>query len=303
MPANNNNGCIAASSVLFGLLALVGTIVGFAALAQSRTTIPPGEVGIVLERGNLRSVGPGRHKIKPFVSEVILMDGKTQLLSQHHATPTKEGLSVQLDTTIQYRLDKDNADKVYLDVGEDYSEKLIAPTSSSIIRSLTSEKEAKALYTSGRQEIQASMQTQLTTILAPRGIIIEAVLLQGVVLPDQLRQSIELKAQSEQEVARMEFKMQQERLEAQQENERAGFRVEQERLEAERKAAEAEGIAEFQRIVSEGISENLIKWKALEATLELAKSPNSKLIFMGSGQDDLPVLLNGERALTNNGAQ
>ena len=125
----------------------------------------------------------------------------------------------------------------------------------------------------------------------------------GVVLPDQLRESIELKAQSEQEVARMEFKIQKERLEAQQENERARFRVEQEGLEAKRKAAEAEGIAKFQRIVSEGISENLIKWKALEATLELAKSPNSKLIFLGSGQEDLPVLLNGKRAMPNNDGQ
>ena len=293
-----NEGCICLSAI-FGVVALVGTIVGFVALAQSRTTIPPGEVGIVISRGNLRSVGPGRHQIQPFVSEVVLMDGKTQLLSQHHVTPTTEGLSVQLDTTIQYRLDKDNADKVYLDVGEDYAEKLIAPASSSILRSLTSEKEAKALYTSGRSEIQSAMQDRLTEILSPRGIIIEAVLLQGIVLPDQLRQSIELKAQSEQEVARMEFKMEQERLEAQQESERAGFRVEQERLEAQRKAAEAEGIAEFQRIVSEGISENLIKWKALEATLELAKSDNSKLIFMGNGQNDLPVLLNNGRALTN----
>merc|ERR1712013_157685 len=210
-------------------------------------------VGIVLERGNLRSVGPGRHKIRPFFSDVILMDGKTQLLSQHHVTPTKEGLSVKLDTTIQYRLDKDQADKVYLDVGGDYEEKLIAPAASSIIRGLTSEKEAKALYTSGRQEIQDSMEAKLASVLASRGIIIEAVLLQGVVLPDQLRESIELKAQSEQEVARMGFRMEQERLEALQENERAGFRVEQERLEADRKAAEAEGIAEFQRIVSEGI--------------------------------------------------
>merc|ERR1712183_373458 len=101
----------------------------------------------------------------------------------------------------------------------------------------------------------------------------------------------------------MEFQMDKERLEALQENERAGFRVDQERFESKRKAAEAEGIAEFQRIVSEGISENLIKWKALEATLELAKSPNSKLIFLGSGQEDLPVLLNGERALSNNNGQ
>ena len=160
-----------------------------------------------------------------------------------------------------------------------------------------------AMLTVDNRPIQASMETKLSSVLASRGIIVEAVLLQGVVLPDQLRESIELKAQSEQEVARMEFRMEQERLEALQENERAGFRVEQERLEADRKAAEAEGIAEFQRIVSEGISENLIKWKALEATLELAKSPNSKLIFLGSGQEDLPVLLNGERAMSNNDGQ
>merc|ERR1739845_201015 len=107
----------------------------------------------------------------------------------------------------------------------------------------------------------------------------------------------------DQERLEHDFKMEKERLEALQENERAGFRVEQERLEADRKAAEAKGIAEFQRIVSEGISENLIKWKALEATLELAKSPNSKLIFLGGGQEDLPALLSGERALSNNNGQ
>ena len=84
---------------------------------------------------------------------------------------------MQLNTTIQYRLDKDNADKVYLDVGEDYAKKLIEPASSSIIRGLTSEKEAKALYTSGRQEIQDSMEAKLTSVLAPCGVIVEAVLL------------------------------------------------------------------------------------------------------------------------------
>jgi prohibitin 1 len=274
-------------------LALTGIIFGSKALANNKTVVPPGEVGIIITRGNLRAVGPGRHKIKPFGSEVIFMSGKTQLLSQRHSIPTKEGLTVQLDTSIQYRLDKEFADVLYRDVGEDYAVKLIAPASSSIIRSLTSEQEAKALYTSGRFQIQSAMEEQLKATLDPRGVIIEAVLLQGVVLPAQLRESIELKAQTEQEVLRMEFRMQQERLEAQQENERAGFRVEMERLESERKAVEAQGIAEFQRIVSEGISESLLKWKGIEATLELATSDNAKLVVMGNGQNDLPVLLNG----------
>ena len=280
--------------VTVALLGFIGFIISIVAIAQSKTIIPPGEVGIVITRGNLRSVGPGKHKIKPFgASKVVLMSGKTQLLQQRHIIPTIEGLSVELDTTIQYRLDKDTADIVYRDVGKDYANKLIAPKSSSIIRSLTSEKEAKALYTNGRGDIQTSMEQQLQDALLPRGIIIEAVLLQGIVLPEQLRKSIELKAQTEQEVARMEFEMEKERLEAKQENERMGFRVEQEKLESQRKAVEAQGIADFQRIVSEGIDTNVLKWKAIEATLELSKSNNSKLVVMGNGGNDLPVLLNG----------
>jgi prohibitin 1 len=282
------------SAMTFAILAVTGIIFLIVALAKSHTVVPPGQVGIVITRGNLRAVGPGRHKIKPYGSEVIFMSGKTQLLSQHHSIPTKEGLTVQLATSIQYRLDKELADVVYRDVGQDYAVKLITPASSSIIRSLTSEQEAKALYTSsGRFQIQSAMEEQLKATLDPRGVIIEAALLQGVVLPAQLLESIELKAQTEQEVFRTEFRMQQERLEAQQENERAGFRVEMERLESERKAVEAQGIAEFQRIVSEGITDNLLKWKAIEATLELATSENAKLVIMGNGQNDLPVLLNG----------
>lgn len=165
---------------------------------------------------------------------------------------------------------------MYRDVGTDYATKLIAPAASSIIRSLTAEVEAKALYTSGRDEIQLAMKESLTVSLEGRGVVIEGVFLKDVVLPDQLQDSIELKAQAEQESERMKFQL------------------EQEKLEAERKTIEAQGIADFQRIVSEGISEQLLKWKAIEATLELANSDNAKMIVMGNGQQDLPVLLNGD---------
>mmetsp|Transcript_3463 Transcript_3463/g.5014 ORF Transcript_3463/g.5014 Transcript_3463/m.5014 type:complete len:276 (+) Transcript_3463:53-880(+) len=270
-----NHSCQVTTAICVLTTILVGAIVGFTALGKSFTTVSPGEVGIVVTHGNLRALGPGRHQVRPFVSEIDHMTTKTQLLEQEHVIPTKEGLAVQLETAVQYRLDTGKAKDVYKEVGKEYSEKIIAPAAASTIRSLTSNVEAKALYTNGRDEIQADMKEQLTEALAPRGIIIENAFLKGIVLPQQLRKSIELKAQAEQEAEQMEFKL------------------EQERQEAERKAIEAQGIADFQRIVSEGINNNLLKWKGIEATEKLAESDNTKLVIMGNGEDGLPVILNG----------
>lgn len=261
-------GCISVA-------ALLGLLVGAIALAKSFTNVSPGEVGIVVTRGNLRSVGPGRHKVRPFVADVKTMTTQTQLLNQQHVIPTKEGLAVQLETAVQFRIDESKAELVYRDVGMDYADKLLAPAAASTIRGLTSEAEAKALYTSGRGAIQDAMKDQLKTALSPRGIIVENVFLKGIVLPQQLQESIELKAQAEQDSQRMEFKL------------------EQEHQEAERKAIEAQGIADFQRIVSEGINDNLLIWKGIEATEKLADSNNAKLVIMGNGKDGLPVILNG----------
>ncbi len=138
---------------------------------------------------------------------------------------------------------------------------------------MTSESEAKALYTSGRTTIQDSLKDELRQKLQPRGIIIEDVLLKDVTLPTQLAKAIELKAQAEQDAIRMEFVLQ------------------KERQEAERKAIEAKGISDFQRIVSEGISPELLQWKGVEATEQFATSENSKIIIIGNDKGGLPVIL------------
>jgi regulator of protease activity HflC (stomatin/prohibitin superfamily) len=111
-----------------------------------------------------------------------------------------------------------------------------------------------------------------------RGIIIEAVLLKDVQLPQELSKSIELKAKAEQDAARMEFILA------------------KERQEAERKSIEATGIAKFQQIVTEGISPNLLKWKGIEATEKIAESTNSKIIIIGNNVEGLPVLFSGDDA-------
>jgi len=121
--------------------------------------------------------------------------------------------------------------------------------------------------------MQKRLKAELIGALQPRGIVVEDVLLKAVRLPDLLAHAIELKAQAEQDSARMEFVLT------------------KERQEAERKSVEARGIASFQRIVSEGISPALLQWKGIEATEKLASSANSKMVIMGNGKDSLPVLL------------
>jgi regulator of protease activity HflC (stomatin/prohibitin superfamily) len=207
---------------------------------------------------------------------VEILSAKTQLLEEKNIIPTKEGLSVTLDTAVLFRLDAAKAATLYRQVGSNYIEVLIKPEAASAVRGLTSESEAKALYSSGRNLIQDALKEELTTKLGPRGIIIEDVLLKDILLPAQLSKSIELKVQAEQDASRMEFVLQ------------------KELQEAKRKAIEAGGIADFQRIVSDGISPQLLKWKGIEATEKFAESPNTKIVIMGNDAGGLPVILSAE---------
>lgn len=235
--------------------------------------INPGEIGIVTTLGRIRSIDQGLHHLTPFVSNVEKMSTKVQLLQERNTIPTREGLSVSLDTAVLYRLDPNMAENIYKTVGPYYRDVLIIPEAASAVRGHTSASDAKALYTSGREAIQESIKNDLKTVLSPRGIIIEAVLLKDVKLPEELSKSIEAKAKAEQDAAQMQFVL------------------EKEKQEAERKAIEAQGIADFQRIVSEGISPELLQWKGVEATERLAESTNSKIVLIGNSGSDLPVML------------
>ena len=173
-----------------------------------------------------------------------------------------------------FRLDPSKAVEIYKSVGEDYVNVILVPEAASAVRGLTSESDAKALYSSGRNLIQDSVKAELTAKLSNRGIIIDDVLLKDLVLPSELTAAIEAKVKAEQNAAQMEFVLQ------------------KEQQEAKRKSIEAGGIADFQRIVSDGISPNLLKWKGIEATEKFADSKNAKIIIMGNDANGLPVILN-----------
>ncbi len=258
-------------------LALIALIVAvFIGLVQCWTIIPAGHVGVIDFFGNVsdQTLKPGVNFVNP-MANVVKFDARTQELKEVMNVPSKEGLSVELEISLLYSLSFENANKIYKTVGEDYVEKILIPQFRSVVRGVTAKYEARALYTAEREQLSREMETELSKLVKPRGITLEAAPLRQIILPPGLTNSIEEKLKSEQESQRMQFVLQ------------------RETQEAERKRIEAKGIADFQDIVARGISDQLLKWKGIEATEKLASSNNTKIVVIGSGKDGLPLILGG----------
>merc|ERR1719461_1914169 len=223
----------------------------------SLSTVPAGHLGLRTTFGSPSPdlLTPGIHFTGPFAA-VEHFSVKTTRFEQSNTVPTKEGLLVELDVALLFHVQPDKIFEIYTTLGVDFVDVLIGPLLASEVRGITSQNDAKALYNSGREILQDNLTTSVEAALRPRGIILERVLLRGVTLPAQLMQSIEAKA--EQAAEQMKFVLM------------------KEQQEAERKSIEARGIAEFQRIVTEGITPSLLQWKGIEATEKFTSSPNSK---------------------------
>jgi regulator of protease activity HflC (stomatin/prohibitin superfamily) len=198
---------------------------------------------------------------------------RTQELKETASVPSAEGLVMNLDTSLIYHLNPEKAADVYQKIGPNYVMVLIEPNLRSAIREATASHSANALYSGEREMVAKQIVAQLTNQLSQRGVVVESILLRDIQLPNTLRASIELKQQAEQEALAM------------------SFRLQKEKQEAERKRIEAQGISDFQRIVAQGISSQLLEWKGIEATENLAKSPNAKIVVIGSGKNGLPLIL------------
>merc|ERR1712086_268264 len=264
---------------------MVCLVLSAAALLLSIKVVPPANVGVVVTLGSVSedTLPSGVHLVNPLAS-AITFSLKTQLLEQANFVPTKEGLTVELDTALLFHVDPKQVRELYLKLGENYMKTVVEPELASAVRGLTSEAEASALYTSGRAEMQAKLQKELTEALTPRGLLVETVLLKAVKLPDLLKHSIEQKVSAEQD------------------SERMAFVIAKEKQEAERKAIEAKGIADYQLIVSDGVTPELLQWKGIEATREIAVSTNAKVVLVGNSKDSMPVILGGEQGMNGNKA-
>ncbi len=255
-----------------GALAVVFLVILF--VFAGVANVPSGHVGVLSLFGRVtgETLPEGMHLVNPFKSNNV-MSIRTQEIKESASVPSSEGLVMALDTSLIYHLKPDHASDVYQKLGPFYTNVIIEPTLRAAIREATASHSANALYTGEREKVGQEIYSALVRELAPRGIEVEAVLLRDIQLPATLKASIELKQQAEQESLAMSFKLQ------------------KERQEADRKRIEAEGIRDFQKTVSSGISPELLVWKGIEATEKLADSKNAKIVIIGNTKNGLPLVL------------
>lgn len=236
-------------------------IVFGSSLLMNCTIVKPGEVGVRQKLGRLdkkvHSSGPVF--FNPITSKVIKASVQTNNLELSLSLPSKEGLSITSTISILYRLDKKKVPDVIENLGLNY-ESIIANIFRSASADVCAQFFAKDMHSGMRADIEKEIRLKMGETLTDKGIIIEAVLMKSIQLPAGLASSIEQKLQAEQDAMRMEFVLQ------------------QERKEAERKIIEAEGTRDAQKILSEGLTEEIIKLKSIEAFIELSKTQGSKVI-------------------------
>ncbi len=236
--------------------------------------VPAGHVGVLTLFGRVTGdvLPEGTHLVNPFKANHKL-SARTQELKESASVPSNEGLIMTMDASLLYRLNPGRAAELYRTVGPDYVSVVVEPNLRSAIREVTASHSANVLYSGEREKVAQEIYTLLNRELEKRGITVENVLLRDIQLPSSLKASIELKQQAEQESLAM------------------SFRLQKEKQEAERKRIEAQGIRDFQQIVAQGISPQLLEWKGIEATEKLADSRNSKVVVIGNPKNGLPLIL------------
>lgn len=234
-----------------------------ALLLSSCAIIRPGEVGIKTRLGKIQGDArpAGAIVFNPFIANVNRIPVRTVELTVLLDVPTREGLNVKSEIVLLYRVRPDAAKDIYVNFGPMYESVVILPNFRSATRDISARFKAEDFYTSAREEIESTVATELRKRLEKDGFVIESTMLKSLQLPAGLQAAIENKLRAEQEAQQMEFILQ------------------RERQEAERKRVEAAGIRDYQNIISEGLSEMLIRWSSIEAFKQLSQSVNAKIII------------------------
>ncbi|MFI5187018.1 MAG: prohibitin family protein [Chitinophagales bacterium] len=250
--------------------------------------VDAGEVGVKKLFGNVQPdvLGSGLHFINPLY-EVQRLDVKTQnyTMSGVHdegqkqgddaiRVLTADGLEVTIDLTVLYRLIPTEAPKLLRETGADYEYKIVRPISRTEIRDNAVYYEAVALYSSKRDEFQNRIFKSIEDEFKKRGLLLENLLVRNITLPEAVKNTIEQKIQAEQEAQKMQFVLQ------------------KEKQEADRKRIEAQGIADYQHIISESLTDKQLQYEQIKAYKEMALSQNAKIIVIGKG--NAPVILDSK---------
>lgn len=263
---------------LMPLLLITVFALGFAGCG---TQIPSGHRGVFYSKfgagtefGNIYQEGFIWHLPwnSFFVYKIQLQENKEQL-----TVLSSDGASIRMEVSILYRPIADKIDSLQVTIGPTYYGVAIAPTIRGIARAVAGNYTPEEIYSTKREEVAAELIDQLRAAIVDKFVSIENVVIRNVQIPPKISEAIDFKLTAAQEAEKMEFTIQ------------------KERKEAERKRIEAQGIADFQKIVSAGITPSLLKWKGIEATLKIAESPNTKVVIVGNDAGSLPIILGGDR--------
>jgi regulator of protease activity HflC (stomatin/prohibitin superfamily) len=261
-------------------------IIGFVALifllisgGKMFYNVDPGEKAILFKRfgGGLvkeKVYGQGFHVVAPW-NKFYTYNVKIQEDYEAMEVLSKNGLSIKVDLSFRFSPELTQIGFLHDLVGQDYLESIIRPEIRSVTREVIGEYLPEELYSTKREEVEDKIYQITSESIANKYIVLDAILIRDVTLPKTLQVAIENKLRFEQEALEYEYK------------------ILKETKEAERKRIEAKGISDFQRIITKTITPQLLKWKGIETTQELAKSPNSKVVVIGNGEGDLPIILGG----------
>jgi len=263
------------------ILTVVGILVLLLVLWQTSTvTIKSGEAGVLYRQFGGGTVtdfhfSEGFHFIAPWNSMFIYNVRNQEQLEDMEAL-SKNGLSISIEMSIRFRPIIEEIGTIHQTIGQNYKDVIVMPEVRSAARQVVGRYDPEELYSTKRDFIQDEIFNDVKSRLERMNIYLDAILIRGIGLPPNIKEAIEKKLNQEQESQEYEF------------------RIQKEEKEAQRKRIEAQGIKDFQDIVSEGISDKLLRWKGIEATLELSKSANAKVVVIGQGKDGLPLILGGD---------
>ncbi|MFY0686322.1 MAG: prohibitin family protein [Cyclobacteriaceae bacterium] len=227
-----------------------------------------------LDKENIKS--PGFHIKAPW-NEVYVYDVSENQIEETMDVLDKNGLSINVDVTVRFHPKYDKIGEIHETFQRDYIRRLVIPEVRSTVRQVMGRFAAEEIYSTKRPEVEGAIQQETELILGKEGnnVIMRALLIRSIALPEQIKNAIENKLKQEQEALAYQF------------------RLDKEQSEAERKRIAAEGEAQANKIINNSLTDELLKMRGIEATQQLANSPNAKVIVIGGGESGLPLILNG----------
>lgn len=250
----------------------IAVLAGINALSRLIIVIPVGNIGVEYFQGKVsnRTLPAGIYAINPF-SDIVQFSTRLRDIKEEISATSKEGLALNIDISIQYRIDPAKAGNVYQNIGTDERE-IVISRFRAIAREIVAGYPAEAVYSTKREEIRLQLREKLRLYITPLGFVVDEALLRDVEIPETLQGAI------------------QQRLKAEQENLQMQFVLAKEKQEAERKRIEAKGRADAQKILAESLTPAILQLRTIEANEKLSLAPNSKLVILGNGQNTSLIL-------------